>query len=316
MDLPWGIWFEPTQPVGRIVDLARLAEGEGASVCLVADEGTDRDVYVTMTAVLLGTERLIVAPGITNPFSRHPVATAAAIATLHEMAPGRVWNGLGVGGNRVLAPMGLTPARPFTALREAVETTKSLLAGETVGSARLPWTTGSVPTAIAGRGRRTQALAAEQAEWAILSAKPIVTLPEVAKQIRRAGKARIAWSAYVAYDEVERERVLRHFSYMALDSPPDIQEIAGLDDEKTLRVKTLMLAGDYEAAAGLLLPAVVERCAVTGTDEECAATIRANRPYYDIFVLPINDDATADVHIRRSAGILRTAARPAAPRAP
>ena len=121
MAFPWGVWFEPVQPVARIVELARLAEREGAEVCFLADEGTDRDLYVALTAVALGTERMIVAPAITNPFSRHPVTTAAAIATLAELVPGRVWHGLGVGGSRVLAPLGLVPERPYTALRDAFE---------------------------------------------------------------------------------------------------------------------------------------------------------------------------------------------------
>ena len=57
-------------------------------MCFVADEGTERDVYVALTAIVEATG-LTVAPAITNPFSRHPVATAAAIATLAELAPGR-----------------------------------------------------------------------------------------------------------------------------------------------------------------------------------------------------------------------------------
>ena len=307
MGVPWGVWFEPTQPVIRIVELARVAEREGAAVCFIADEGTDRDVYVTLTAVVLGTERLVVAPAVTNPFSRHPVVTAAAIATLHELAPGRVWHGLGVGGNRILEPLGLKPRRPYTTLREAVETNTALLAGAAVGPARLAWTQGRVPLAVAGRGPRTQALAAERAQWVILSAKPIASLPEEVERIRGAGNAQIVWSAYLAYNELERSRVLRHFSYMALDAPLDIQKIAGLDEKRAPRVKALMLAGRYDAAAELLLPLVVDRCAVAGTEEECAATIRAHKPYFDLFMLPMNDDATAETHIRRSAEILRAA---------
>ena len=129
MAFPWGVWFEPVQPVARIVELARLAEREGAEVCFLADEGTDRDLYVALTAVALGTERMIVAPAITNPFSRHPVTTAAAIATLAELVPGRVWHGLGVGGSRVLAPLGLVPERPYTALRDAFELNRSASSG-------------------------------------------------------------------------------------------------------------------------------------------------------------------------------------------
>ncbi len=230
MTFPWGIWFEPTQPVRRILELARLAEAEGASICLVADEGTTRDVYVTMTAILMGTEQLTVGPGITNPFSRHPIATAAAIATLAEMFPGRVWHGLGVGGSRVMEPLELSPEKPYTALRDAVDVNVRLLAGEAVGPARLDWFKGSVPLALAGRGKRTQALAAERGDWVILTAKPLAELPREAQRIRAAGNAKIAWSAYMAFSEEERSLVLAHFSYMAVDAPPDIRAAAGLDD--------------------------------------------------------------------------------------
>ena len=54
--IPWGVWFEPVMPVRDLAALARLAEDRGASACFVADEGTERDVYVALTAVLLATD--------------------------------------------------------------------------------------------------------------------------------------------------------------------------------------------------------------------------------------------------------------------
>ena len=220
--IPWGVWFEPTQPVLRIVALAEQAEELGAEVCLIADEGTERDVYVALAAVLGGSSTLTVGPAITNPFSRHPVTTAAAIATLAEMAPGRVWHGLGVGGSRVLAPLQLEPERPFSALADAFAVNRRLLSGRKVGPAELSWFDGDVPMAIAGRGPRVQRFAAAEADWVILSAKALAELPETATAIRHAGNARIAWSAYLAYSDAERRRALRHFAYMALDAPAEI----------------------------------------------------------------------------------------------
>jgi len=306
MAFTWGIWFEPTQPVRRIVGLARLAESEGATVCFVADEGTERDVYVTLTAVLLSTERLVVAPGITNPFSRHPVTTAAAIATLHEMAPERVWHGLGVGGSRVLDPLALTPERPYTALAAATELNQELLTGRPVGTARLSWANGVIPLAMAGRGPRTQKLAALKADWVILSAKALSELPATAARIRSTGRAKIAWSAYLAYNEQERRRVLRHFVYMALDAPPEIRAAAGLDNEKVNVVKANMLAGQTEDAVALLPESLIDLFAVAGSPSECAQKIGALRPYFDLFMLPLNDEAAAEEHIRVSANILRS----------
>ena len=304
---PWGVWFEPTQPVRRLVALAQRAERLGATACFVADEGTDRDLYVTLTAILTGTDALSVAPAITNPFSRHPVTTAAAIATLAELAPGRVWNGLGVGGSRVLAPLGLAPERPFTALREAFETTSALLRGEAVGAAHLPWAPGPVPVAIAGRGPRVQHLAATRADWVVLSATSVAALAGEAARIRAAGHAGIAWSAYVAWSDDERPRVLRHFSYMAVDAPPAIRAAAGLDDERVAAVRSAMLAGRMNEAAALLPDVLVDQYAIAGAPAHCAATIAACAPYFDLFVLPMNDEPTCEAHIDACGAILADA---------
>jgi 5,10-methylenetetrahydromethanopterin reductase len=291
------VWFEPTQPVRRLVDLARRAERLGASVCFVADEGTERDVYVALTAVLLETEAMTVAPAITNPFSRHPVTTAAAIATLAEMAPGRVWHGLGVGGSRVLEPLGLAPQRPYTALAATVTGNRRLLRGEADGAAVIHWAPGEVPLAVAGRGPRVQQLAAEQADWVVFSAKPRTHLAAEAARVRAAGSARIVWSAYVAWTPAERERVLRHFSYMAVDAPPDIRAAAGLDDARLDAVRAAMLVGRMDEAASHLPPALVDQYAVAGTPAECAAAIRAERANFDLFMLPMNDEARCEEHI-------------------
>ncbi len=101
--------------------------------------------------------------------------------------------------------------------------------------------------------------------------------------------------------------MLRHFSYMAIDAPPDIRASVGLDDAAAATIKAAMLAGDLEAAAALLPPALVDRYAVAGTPGECAATIAAHRADFDLFLLPMNDEATSEPHIRESAAILKAA---------
>ncbi len=311
MGIRWGVWFEPVQPVRRLCELARLAENLGAEVCLVADEGTERDLHVAMTAILMSTEVMVVGPGITNPFSRHPVTSAAAIATLDELAPGRVWQGYGVGGSRVLEPLGVDPPRPYTAMREAVEINQTLLSGESAGPARLGWDVSPVPLAMAGRGPRVQHLAATIADWVLLSAKAVSELPAAAERIRGARPGRpagIAWSSYMAYDPEQRRRVLPHFTYMAVDAPPDIREAAGLDDDTAGRVRSLMLEGRMDEAASLLPDSMVDVYAVAGDHEECGRIIAANREYFDLFLLPMNDLADCENHIRTVAAILHRAA--------
>lgn len=302
--IPWGVWFEPTQPVTRLVALARLAEDLGAEVCLVADEGTERDVYVALTAILTATEALAVGPAITNPFSRHPVTTAAAVATLAEMAPGRVWHGLGVGGSRVLAPLQLDPERPYSALVDAFIMNRRLLGGRRAGPASLDWFSGQVPMAVAGRGPRVQRFGAAEADWVILSAKALADLPETASAIRSAGDTHIAWSAYLAYSDVERQRALRHFAYMALDAPAETRRQVGLDELRAARVRRAMLAGRLDEAAEHLPEALLDLYAVSGSSSECAARIAGLRDSFDLFVLPMNDETTCEAHIEAGAAIL------------
>lgn len=77
----------PHGPVADLVGLARLAGDLDGCRCWVYDEGlATRDVYVTMTAVVLATSTFGVGTGITNPYSRHPGTTASAIATIDELS--------------------------------------------------------------------------------------------------------------------------------------------------------------------------------------------------------------------------------------
>src|SRR6185503_20379737 len=159
----WGLWLHAERPLTELAALAEAAEGLGAAAILLADEGTDRDLYVTLAALAQRTRRVLLIGAVTNPHSRHPVATAAAFGALAELAPGRVVAGFGAGGSRVFGPLGLRPARPFTALRECVEVVDALLGGEIVEHVGefevhggLSWTPGRLPIAVAGRGPRVE----------------------------------------------------------------------------------------------------------------------------------------------------------------
>lgn len=314
----WGLWLEPVSPVRRLVRLAQAAEAAGASHVFVADEGTDRDLYVAMTAILLGTRRIVVSAGITNPFSRHPVATAAAFATLEELAPGRVIAGFGVGGSRVLAPIGLEPARPYTALRETVEVVDALLRGETVrhdgefrAEATLPWAPGPLPLAMAGRGPRVEQYAVTHADWVILSSKAHEDLPALAASIRAraaaAGhRARIAWSAYLAWTAEMAEAIRPHFTYATVDMPPETRARLGIRDEEAEAIRRVMLDEGIEAAGALVPPAVVERSAIVGSraavGDRLAAIRSEARP--ELFLLPLNSHDGAEAFIEHAANLL------------
>ena len=128
--LPLSVNLMPNSPVLDVVDLGVLAEQLGYRRCWVYDEGLHtRDVYVTLTAVALATEKILIGPGITNPYVRHPGVTAAAVATLDELSGSRAFVGIGAGGGLTLDPLGIQRQNPVRALSEMVKASRGLFRG-------------------------------------------------------------------------------------------------------------------------------------------------------------------------------------------
>jgi 5,10-methylenetetrahydromethanopterin reductase len=231
----WGVWLHAVRPASELADLAAAAEALGAAAILVADEGTDRDLFVTLAALAQRTRRALLFGAVTNPHSRHPLAVAAAFASLAELAPGRIVAGFGAGGSRVFGPMGLAPRRPFTALAECVGVSQALWRRETVThegefslrEAGLPWSPGPLPIAIAGRGPRVERLGAERADWLLLAGRPIRQVADLVRRLRGIGAsargrpAAIAWNPNAAWTEAMRSEMRAHLAYMLVDMPAE-----------------------------------------------------------------------------------------------
>ena len=140
----------------------RRAEQLGWDAALQPDSQLRRrDTYVLLAAAARATERITLGPLLANPVNRHPTVTASSIATIDELAPGRVLLGWGVGDTAVRLA-GLRPAR-VAELEAGTRLMCSLLAGEAVEvgaarPARLPHHR-PVPVWIAAGGPRTLRMA-------------------------------------------------------------------------------------------------------------------------------------------------------------
>jgi 5,10-methylenetetrahydromethanopterin reductase len=87
------------------------------------------DPYALMGAWALATHRLRLATGVTNPLTRHPAVTAAAIATVQWLSRGRAVLGIGR-GDSALAFLGHAPA-PLPVFERSLLMLQRLLNGET-----------------------------------------------------------------------------------------------------------------------------------------------------------------------------------------
>ena len=79
---------------------------------------------------LARTERLTVGIGILPAVARNPAVTAMELATLAELAPGRLIAGIGHGVQLWMEQMGARTPSPLTTLQEVLTVVRSLLAGE------------------------------------------------------------------------------------------------------------------------------------------------------------------------------------------
>jgi 5,10-methylenetetrahydromethanopterin reductase len=92
------------------VRMAVRAEDDGwDGITYVDSQNLSGDCYIAMALAAHATSKLKLGTGVTNPFTRHPAATASAIATVQAESQGRAYLGIGR-GDSALAHLGLAPA--------------------------------------------------------------------------------------------------------------------------------------------------------------------------------------------------------------
>ncbi len=185
------------QPVPAIVRQVKLAESLGFDTAWITDSHlVCRELWVTLTACVLGTSRIRVGPGVTVPHTRHFSVTASAIATLHDLAGDRLVLGIGTGGSSA-ETMGLSVQRAArtATLETMVQGIRSLVTKGTVRfdsgvEGRIAWLDEPrpVPIYVAGSGPKMLRAAGRLGDGVIMYAG---TAPE----ILRAGLGHVAEGA-------------------------------------------------------------------------------------------------------------------------
>src|SRR4051812_38777062 len=169
MALTFGISFAPNHPK-EVADWCRAAEDCGFErVGLVDSQSIYREVYVCCTAGLQATKSIKIGPRVTNALTRHPSVTASGLATMAELAPGRVFAGVGTGDSALInigmRPIKLGPLGQFvTCLRALMRGEKVLYQGSELG---LSWSGADIPIYVSAHGPKTVEFSGQYAEGVI-----------------------------------------------------------------------------------------------------------------------------------------------------
>jgi 5,10-methylenetetrahydromethanopterin reductase len=127
-----GMCFDRTFPPGLVTEFARRLEDGGADQIWIIEDCFYTAAISLAASALAATERLQVGLGILPAVARNPAVTAMEIATLCELAPGRVVPGIGHGVQDWMDQMGACTPSPLRTLEEVIVAVTRLLQGERV----------------------------------------------------------------------------------------------------------------------------------------------------------------------------------------
>lgn len=308
------------------------------------DERFERSPYALLSIAALHTETAQLGVSVTNPYTRHPLITGAAAATINELSAGRAVLGLGAGASTLFERHGVErPSPPLTAMCEAVQMLRPFLRGEKVdykgavrgaGSLYMDFESRPVPIYIAARGPRLLRLAGEAADGVIIGSLASeqglgYALENIAVGLERSGRSRrdievVFWAYTSINDDPEQARsTVKQLVVSSMWSSRRIIDRLGVDATRWRPIERAMVQGFkrgqpssrvYEDAASMLSPETIDAWSVTGSADTVARRAReiTRRGVDQFAVLAVGDSMMERIETQRAfadaAGLVRSKA--------
>ena len=286
--------ISPGMSTAEAVALARLAEEAGFTRLGISDVVFWPDCFMVQTLCAQATNRIAIGAMVTNPYTRHPVVLAGALATLDDIAPGRAFCGLGVGAG--LEPLGIDYPSPVATLRRAVADIRTLLSGEAVGGERLVRPPDHpVPISIGTRSPQVMCLAGEVADMALVGGRFLsADLARTYRHWLAEGAARVGrtlddfeiaprLTLCCSEDGDRARRSVKRYAahYLSIIRPPDLD----VDPDRMAAVEAALARSrgwyfdhhrhDDPALDRLIDDRLVQAFTIVGTPDECAQQLGA-----------------------------------------
>lgn len=272
------------------------AEKRGFKNIWITDHFNNRNLYVSLTVIATYTNHIKLGPGVTNPYLHHPATTAQGVASLNEIAPGRVVCGIGVGDRTTLEMLGFELKEPLRAIRESVELVRKMLSGETVQyqGARFNVKGGRfnfkvkdrIPIYIGAQGPKMLQLASKIGDGVLINASHPLDVEEAIKHIRlgvkESGKdlESLDIAAYTSIsidrDKKKAEKAVKPVvAYIVAGSPRLILERHSIPAQLAEEIRNDIMKGKWGEAFAKVNPEMVEAFSICGTPETCVEKIQA-----------------------------------------
>jgi 5,10-methylenetetrahydromethanopterin reductase len=251
--------------INDVVSVVKYAEELGYDTAWLSDRL--RDTYVNLAACAMATSKIRLATGMVNPFTRHPVINARAVATLDELSNGRMSMGFAAGNMiEMTKDLGFETKGGYSRVREACLIAKRLFRGETVTFEGKHFQVHDIKLGvkprhdiqicIAGQGPKILEVSGEVGDASIIPyTDPKVV--DLAKKCVRAGAEKagknfedvrlISWpSVYITDDKQDVLDSLRGYAaLMVILSPMEWMQELGMREEEYETVKKGYVKGAH-----------------------------------------------------------------------
>ncbi len=121
-------------PAKATIELVQKAEKIGFDSFWMHETYYYRDALSYLAPLAISTNKIKLATGCINAYTRHSVLIAMTMSALDDLSQGRMILGLGTGFVTRLDQMGIPHAKPISHLEESIDLIRRLLRGENVTS--------------------------------------------------------------------------------------------------------------------------------------------------------------------------------------
>jgi 5,10-methylenetetrahydromethanopterin reductase len=291
----FGIEFVPMELFWKTTYYTMQAEKLGYDSIWITDHFNNRNVYVSLAFIANYTDVIKLGPGVTNPYLIHPVITAQSVASLNEVAPGRVICGIGAGDKTTLEMLGTSMKSPLRAMRESVELIRKQISREkgsfegkmfkAMPGSRFNFKTrADIPIYIGAQGPKMLQLAGEIGDGALINASHPDDINRavglISKGAKKAGKTMndVDVAAYTSFSVSDNKKsamksVVPVVAYIVAGSPPFILEKHGIPVEKADAIKSDLANRNWGGAFGRVEPEMIDAFSICGDPDQCIEKI-------------------------------------------
>jgi len=287
----------PDRTVRDVGDSVVRAEAWGADVAWIPDEGHMRDPYVLLGGVASRTTDITLGIGIANPYTRHPMQHARAIATAADLGSGNLIFGIGAGLRHARAAAGAPEGNFLQTTRDCIAVMKRLLMGETVTfenpvfrlvDAAMEFVPARpVPIYVATAHAEAFRMAGALADGVIVGnvAEPD-SFAEIVRWIREAAEAAardpdsidiVAWNFVLPVDDTDSayECVRTMIGRSIAIAHREVRALLAIDQAPWRAIHTAVRGGAGAITKDLVPDELVDRLAIVGSMPSCIRRLTA-----------------------------------------